>query len=250
MYRNPDFIKRVTSLELLNLMTQDFTGEKGLNYKTDIQSLFSKYYFKNTINFKEIALNNVDKDKVNILINQIKAANLSSFNYIYKYPIPSNRFGPGEIVLYLLLTNASLGGITVGVDLVDGNNSYEIKAVRVLRNLYCKNFNVGSKIPNESELIVELSTLCKERGIQGNSTTINTKEIKLLRKRNIPEFESIQSRYANIVASDYFKNETIFINNNDTNDKGLIVSIKRPTSKDILIDRVSEGRIRPMIDLR
>ena len=249
MYKNPDFIKRVIGLRTLNFTISDFTGDSGIKYKTDIQNLFSNYYFNNSIDFEKISIGSVNKNELNTLIRRIKTKNLTKFNYIYRYPVTANRFGPGEILLYLLLKDAALGGFTNGVDIINGSEKYEVKAARISLNKISSNYNLGGKISRENELIVELSNLCKKYGIQGNSTSINTRTIDHLRNNYSSEFEPIESRYASTAASEYFKNDIIFINNNDNNDKGLIVSIKRPVASDIQIERVSEGRIKPAINL-
>jgi hypothetical protein len=84
----------------------------------------------------------------------------------------------------------------------------------------------------------------------GTKTEIAGGIIAEIKQKAPNDYETIEQQYAKITYDNYFKNhEIIFINNASGAKLGNIEAIKQVTLKDIIIERVTSGTIKPRIKL-
>ena len=235
------FINRASKVTSFNLVSKDL---QNLRYKKEIQYLFNKNLFP------EFNLNStidlVDKDKLNILINELRLSN--NFNFLHNYNLKG--FGPGEITLYFLINTSYLGGgSSAGIDMFVEDKKYEIKAVSITKDGFAYNFKLGGNVPLSST-ILSLINLTNYFKLEGNKTEIKSSVLSKLKELDSSSFKKIEEEYAEIAYENYFKNhEIIFINNAVSSRLGLIESIKYVKKDDIFIERVTSGTVKPRIKL-
>jgi hypothetical protein len=242
------FIDRAERITSFNLDAPDF---QSTTHKKEIQYLFQKHFF-NDFEISLNALDFVDLNSLNQLINKLKEVNKEMFANLHRYSI--NGIGPGEITLYLLLNNSFLGGgSSAGVDLVVGSEKFEVKAVQVMRvndHLAAYDFKLGGTVRLD-DVTQSLVKLLNYHKMDGSRTEIKKSTINVLRneKDKQIEFAQIEDKYRKR-AYEYFKDhKVIFINNSKSAKQGNIESIKNINETDIMIERVTSGTIKPMVFL-
>lgn len=221
----------------------DLSVFQSLNRKQEIQ-----FYIK-SIYFPEFDVNktskNVDKNKINSLITELKRLHSSNFDHIYNYKFVGD-IGPGEILLYFLVDNAHLaGGSQTSHDLIAGSNKYEIKSARISPDRVASDFRMSKSLKLDAVLL----ELYEMHGNQKNEISIN--DIKKLRSEEPRRFDEIEKKYKNQTYREYFKHHDIIFFNNRTK---LIDTIKIVQENDIMIERVtgvgtSGAVIKPKIKL-
>jgi hypothetical protein len=239
-----EFLRRAERVTSFNISTKDF---ETLSYKKEIQHLINKHFFPKFDLSKTFS--NVDKNRLNKIISELKAEDFRMFSRLHNYNLKG--VGPGEATLFFLIDNAHLGGgSSAGVDLVVGSKKYEVKAVQVNRQNVASDFKLGGTV-NLSDIMQDMIKLSSESGVSSSRTEIKKTSIEKL--RNDPKyrkkFEEIERKYQER-AYQYFKDhEVIFINNSKTKKMGDIESIKKVKREDIMIERLTSGTIKPMVQL-
>lgn len=239
-----NFIRRATKITSFNLTSADF---QSLKYKKEIQHLFGFYFFDD-FDIATASTQQVNAQKFNSLITILKNINKEQFKYVHNYNLKG--IGPGEVTLYLLCQSAYLGGgSSAGVDLVAGNEKYEVKAVKISADNIASDFKLGGTV-SLSKIITDLNDLRISLRLGGTTTEMSGSIINQMKKMAPKEFAKVESAYA-ALAEEYFdSHKTIFINNSSSLDKmGRIEAIKRVSKNDIMIDRVTSGTVKPKIKL-
>lgn len=236
------FIRRATQITSFNFTTSDF---QSLKYKQEIQHLFNFHFFPN-FDLKK-TLSSVNKDKFNSLVSELKQESPELFGKLHAYNLKG--VGPGEATLFFLVDNVYLGGgSSAGVDIFSGTKKYEVKAVKVSSDKVASDFKLGGTV-KLNDIIQDLEDLCKKLKIPGASPAgISGSVIDSLRAKAPDEFAKIEKKYKDR-AEDYFGgHEVIFINNGSAK-LGMIESIKMVSGKDVTIERVTSGTIKPRVKL-
>ena len=235
-----DFIRRAEKVTAFNIVTKDF---ETLKFKKEIQYLINKNWFpefdlKNT-------MNGVSKDRLNTIIQSLRGSNKSNFLKLHKYPLKG--IGPGEATLFFLIDDAKLGGGgSAGVDLIVGSNKYEIKAVDITSDGYATNFKLGATF-STADIIRELQDLKKQTG--GAGSEVNKSELEAIRKKFPGDLARIEKDYIDRSYNNYFKNHDIIFIRNSTGKIGDIEAIKKVEKKEISLERVTSGVIKPKVKI-
>lgn len=238
---NVDFIRRAEKVISFNLTAVDF---QSVEYKREIQWLFTKNFFP-SFDINRNAIDTVDKSRLNTAINKLKTINKSGYEKLHKYNIKG--IGPGEIVMYYLLNKGYLGGGgSAGVDLIVGSNKYEIKAVDITSDGYATNFKLGSTF-STADIIRDLQNLKKQTG--GSGSEVNKSELELIRKNFPDDLARIEKDYIDRSYNKYFKNHDIIFIRNSTGKIGDIEAVKKVEKKDIFLERVTSGVIKPKVKI-
>ena len=241
-----DFIRRAEKVTSFNLTTKDF---QSLDYKQEIQHLFNKHFFPE-FNL-DSTIDNVDMVKMNRLISELKQeqggqmlAKLHSYNL--------KGVGPGEATLYFLCNKAQLGGgSSAGVDILVGTDKYEVKAVKVSSTTprTASDFKLGGTVPL-TDIMVRLNKLREKTSVGGSKTEMSGSVMMAMQRAAAFEYKEIEQMFAETAYNNYFKNhEIIFINNAAGPRLGYIEAIKQVEKKDIMIERVTSGTIKPKVKL-
>jgi hypothetical protein len=242
---NLDFLRKAERVTSFNIVTKDF---ESLVYKKEIQHLFNKHFFPDFDLSKTI--DRVDKNALNKLIAQLKTEDSRMFSKLHNYSLKG--VGPGEATLFFLINNARLGGgSSAKVDLVVGSEKYEVKAVQVSRDNFAYDFKLGGTVRLD-DITQSLVNLLDKNNASGSKTEIKKTVINSLREKRetAPEFNAIEDQYR-ARAYKYFKDhKVIFINNSRSSKQGNIESVMNVKEKDISIERVTSGTIKPMIKLK
>ena len=208
--------KALPKIKTLQLTVADF---KSLDKKAEIQFLFSAFYFKKKFDWKKLTIKTLSSknvEEVNKLIKELKAS--SNFNAIYNYTFQG--IGPGEVMLYYLINNATLKGTGGSGDLRIGNKKIEAKAAGIN---WTKNtarlFGLGSKaladadkkrIENRLDRLLKKNRMGKYEGNDNISPSIITK----LREKDPRGMKSLDKDYAKVVVKNYFsKHDMLFFDN-------------------------------------
>lgn len=241
---NLDFIKKAERVTSFNITTRDF---QTLTHKTEIQHLFNKHFFPSFDLSKTVDA--IDMVKINGLITELKKDHGgTTFPKLHAYNLKG--VGPGETTLYFLVNKAQLGGgSSAGVDILVGNDKYEVKAVNVTGTRIANNFKLGGTVPL-SDIIVKLNKLRESLKLGGTRTEMSGTLMAQMKTKAPFEYGQIESDYADVAYDNYFKNhEIIFINNSAGPRLGLIEAIKQVEKKDIMIERVTSGTVKPKVQL-
>mgnify|MGYP001033771369 CR=1 FL=1 len=243
-----DFIKRATRVTAFNLTSNDFTS---VRHKREIQHLYSAHMFGSFDPNK--AVGKMDKRKYNALVKQLKKDSASQYDKLHNLPLKG--VGPGEAVLYLLTEKGHLGGgSSAGIDLVNGSEKFEVKAVRWKSKAtkdYVSDFKLGGNIPGMSQLEVDIQTACYEAGITSSkgAPEISGSKFAELKKSSPGVYESLSNRYKELAYKHYFRGHNVIFILNDSKDPqyGEIIAIKEVKRDDIEMERFTSKSIKPLI---
>jgi hypothetical protein len=240
-----EFVKRAEHITSFNLTAKDFTSTK---YKEEIQYLFNKHFFPK-FNTKK-CINAVNTNQLNSLISILKNENSKKFEMLHRYPLKG--VGPGEATLFFLVNTAYLGGgSSAGVDLFAAGEQFEVKAAMISgNNEYAYGFKLGGTVPI-SAILVQLQALAKSLNISVSGNEIGRGKLAEMQHRAPQEYKTIEEKYAYIAYKEYFKkHKVIFVNNNPSSKLGYVETIKKVAQKEILIETVTSGTIKPKILLK
>jgi len=234
------FLSNAEKVSSFNLVAKDF---ETLQYKKELQFLFTKHFFPdmNTNDF----LDKIDQNKFNNVIAKLKALDFKNFVKLHKYGLKG--IGPGEVLMFYVLNNGHLGGgSSAGIDLIDNNVKYEIKAVEVTSKGYANQFKVGGTF-DISGIMFKAMALKKKVGAKGEG--VNTTTIKMIISEFPKEWESVVQEFRDVTYKNYFSKHPIIFMRNSTKKIGEIVAIKNVKKSDIELDRITSGTIKPMVKL-
>jgi hypothetical protein len=248
---NVEYMKRTTRISAFNFEASDF---KKLDYKKEIQTLYSQYIFPD---FKpEMALDSIDVTKYNYLVDVLKRR-----PYLYNklHNIKLSGIGPGEVVMYLLTKKAYLGGgSSAGVDLINKYDSkkYEIKAAKwqyKTKKDSVMDIKLGGNIQGISKVVTDLQNLYYQLGLSGvkNNSSIPKSQIKKMRTMEPERMQEIEKEYQKLAGNYFGNHETIFIQTEaNQSDFGHILAIKQVKPEDISIERYTSNVLKPIIKIR
>lgn len=239
MTLNKDFIDRATKITSFNLTASDFTTK---TYKKEIQHLFDTHFFgsiEGGLSTPQMCANSVNES-----VAKMKEFTPEQFNNLYDYRLKG--VGPGEAMLYYLVDDSHLGGGSADVDFFVANTAFEIKSVLVSSEGIATDFKLGGTVELH-DLITGIVSLSPDD--TPRPTEISKSITNKIRLEYPEEFGKIENEYAKR-ASEYFaEHDVIFINNSKGLRRGYIEKVKRVQADDVLIERVTNGTIKPMIKL-
>lgn len=237
-----DFIRKAERVTSFNIKAADF---QTMTYKKELQHLFNKHFFPDFDLSSTIST--VDESKLNKLISDLKLSSNEMFVKLHAYNLKG--IGPGEATLFFLIDTAVLGGgSSAGVDLIVNGTGYEVKAVKVSADRIASDFKLGGTVPL-ADIMTELNNLRETLKLGGSKTEISGTITQAMRTKDPKRFAEIENKYAE-AAYQYFKqHEVIFINNAPGARLGRVEAIKRVAKKDIMIERVTSGTVKPKIRL-
>lgn len=243
-----DFIRRATRVTSFNLTANDFTSNK---YKKEIQHLYAAHMFGSFDPDKAVA--NMDKAKYNALVKLLKKDSASQYDKLHNLSLKG--VGPAEAVLFLLTQNGHLGGgSSAGIDLVNGSEKFEVKAVRWKSKStkdYVSDFKLGGNIPGMSQLEVDIQEACYAAGVTPSkgAPEISGSKFAELQKKNPGAYEELRQRYKELAYKHYFKGHKVIFILNDSRDTqyGEIISIKEVKPEDIEMERFTSKSIKPLV---
>lgn len=243
-----DFIKDATKLTSFNVLTKHF---ESLKYKKEIQHLFNVHFFPDFDLNK--TLKNIDKDKLNKLIAELKQQNSAMFDRLHQYN--AKGIGPGEITIYFLVNNAHLGGgSSAGVDVIDiGGKKYETKAVNYSAGganneskPHVFHFKMGGTM-DFSSLIAELLDLKTKSGGKSKGKEIATSDMKKIKDNFPKEYERIENKYAEIAYKNYWRHHEVIFIRNKGKKIGDIIDITKVKQNQIKMQTYSSNSLKPII---
>jgi len=243
-----NFLSNAEKLVSFNLLTKEF---ESLKHKKEIQWIFKKHFFpdfdlKNTIE-------NVDKNKLNKLITELKGMNPKEFNRLHSYNLKG--VGPGEVTLYFLVNKAHLGGgSSAGVDVIDvGGKLYEIKAVNYSKGgannqpkPHVFHFKLGGTM-DFSAIVKKLIELKKQIGSTAKSSEIPTSDMKSIKEKFPTEYSKLEKEYSKIAYNNYFKHHDVIFMKNQTKGIGNIIDIKAVKMSEIKMQTYTSNSLKPLI---
>lgn len=239
---NLEFIRKAENAKPFHLSQKDF---QSLEYKQEIQHLFNKHFFEK-LDIHEIP-NDINIDSINKLIVKLKKFNKSEFEKLHKYNVKD--FGPGEVTLYFLCNNSKLGGKTSPIDITVNSSKYEVKAVRLSSKGIISDFKLGGTVPLYS-IQKKLNTLRIELNLPGSAASIPGSIIDKMRDMAPEKFQEIEHEFSKIAYDHFMGVDVIFINNTTTSPKyGEIIDICSIGKHDMLIERMTNGTIKPKMQL-
>lgn len=236
-----EFIRTAERVTSFNIAVSAF---QNLNHKKEIQHLFNKHFFPSFDIDKTIK--NIEMRPLNLLIDELKRIDSNMFSKIHNYNLKG--VGPGEVTLYFLVETCRLGGgSSAGVDVLDSVSKYEVKAVKLTPDRVASDFKLGGTAPL-SGIIQDLNTIRERLKLGGTRTEMSGSIMADMRRMAPAEFNAIESRYSKI-AYDYFKGHDVIFINNSPSKLGRIEAIKEVNLKDVSIERVTSGTVKPKIKL-
>lgn len=241
-----EYTKQIEGVKVLYIPQRDFIGEQGLKRKKAIQYLFLKHYFTKTLMRSEF-LNDISGMRVgtlNSLINKLRTSR--NFDAVFNYT--PGGIGPGEVMLYFLTNNSSLGGFKTG-DITIGSNNYEVKVapIPVRENKgYASDVTLGSTL-RLNGVLNKLEALRKKL----NLDSLSSENINVMRQRADAEFKLIEKEFKEQVVG-YFKGKQVIILNNGKNNSGLrgkVETVKHVEFDDVQLYRYTRSDFKALIKL-
>lgn len=258
-----DFLNRAQKITTFNLRPTDMQTTR---YKSEIQHLFNRHFFKD-FDLSKTIKGQPSVTKLNTLIDMLQKESMTNYNKLHFYNLKG--VGPGEATLYFLLDDAVLGGGgSAGVDLMVGSKKYEIKA-----SLHSKSDNTvyGFKFGGTEDLSKMVTQIVKwknELGLKSSGKGVNEvgpKNLEIIKKKYPSEWRKLEAEYSRI-GGRYFGNTPVIFISNNTSMKvdpdgdaekirqlsagaGKILSIGPVTAKDISIQTVTQGTIKPRVKI-
>lgn len=231
--------EHILGIRKLNIPKGDFI--KTNNYA--IQQLYCDYYFKN-IKQSELIASGIKEYKLNSLITKIKQS--GNFNDIFDYT-PSG-IGPGEVMLYFLISNSELGGQRKRGDLKVGNVTYEIKVPEISSgNKFARDVRIAGGGGTESMQSVLGMLLALRKRL--NLDNLEASKIDMMRTKAHSEFLEIEKIFAEGV-EDYFKGKKVIILNGNETNRGMVVKIfDRVTRDKVTLYRYTGNEFKANISL-
>ena len=238
-----DFIRRAEVVTSFNVTAKDFQSVKN---KNEVRFLFKKHFFPDFDLDKTVADLSGD---VNGLIKQLKSMSKTNFDKLFTYNIKG--VGPGEVLLYFLVDDLVLGGGTsAGVDLVSGGKSYEMKAAQLSKEGYFYSFRLGATV-NVSSIVTSAIAIAKEAGIStSRDAEISKSAIASIKSGKLGKrwVDEVEKPFIEKAYDEYFKHHPVaFIINKIPASAHGEVYIKSVKKSDIVLEMVTQGKIRPMI---
>lgn len=244
-----------------SFLTSDFSSTNVDRYKETIRAIFYDNWFPK-INKKNATINSsrINMDSLNNCIEAFRSGqDPGKFNLLYDYTLKG--LGAGEVLLYLIIDNSSIGGgSSAAIDLtVDGKN-FEIKSGLLTQSdgSY-HDFRFGGTINDHDikKALLELGKvtmdggayIVNKNGIVNSSLAIPGTKMRKIQEKNKEEFEAIEKEYSKLV-KEYF-GETYLVVFDRTD--GSIKFLKKGRSMvegDIGIYRIAQGTIEPRVKLK
>lgn len=242
MNLDTDFIRRATKITSFNIMASDFTS---IRYKNELRHLFSIHIIPELEDAGYSS--NIDTS----LNNKIRVLKTSPyFDSLFNYNLKG--VGPGEVMLYLLVDSAKLGGgSSAGVDIVTNAGGYEIKAVKLSADKkFMSDFKLGGTVKEMPNLIVALVELANKLRIPVSRTEIPKSTIASIKQKAPGDFAKIEAQYSKAAGNYFAGHPTIFMNATPSRDSfGTLIAVKNVKSSDIKIERVTSNTIKPIISV-
>jgi hypothetical protein len=243
------FIERATEILSFNIKGEDMSS---LKYKREIQFLYSTIVFKGFNPGSTIPSLNITK--INSAIEKLKTINRAGFDALYDFQ--PKGIGPGETLIYFLVSNAHLGGGTsAGVDAKIGGTNYEIKGAKLSGDQkYMTGFKLGGTV-RVSEEVNEALSIKEALGLETKGKgqqEINASQIELIKQEEPKTWKQIEDSFKEKAYRYLSTNEVIFFNNNRSNGKltktagGIIVS-KKVKKTEISIETLTQGQFKPRV---
>ena len=257
-------LEYINNKSVSNAFKLDAKDLQSIQYKNEIRFLIARRYFPG-LNIADVTLDKVGNvESMNAALNLLYNTNPSGFTELLEREMSG--LGPGEIILYFILDNASLGGgSSAGVDIIDNGKPYEVKAVNRTSDGKLHNFKLGgtvdisdvqSKIMKLKAELLKFDPKIKE----GEKTGINGSHIKGFEDRKFQKhakdlglntWEDLQTEFQDIAYEGYFKNHPIiFIGSKSSSkaDKGRIYDIIQVTKNQVGMHQVTSSTIKPFVD--
>ena len=233
-----EFIKRALKVTSFNLREKDFHDSSN-------QEAIRYLYYQNLFeDLPDLYVNGVDKNALNASIKKLKRSRYFSDLYTYK---PGD-VGPGEVMLYLLVTGAGLAGQRSSGDLSVGGTTYEIKGCKINRQdqMYV-DFDLGGTV-NTDDLSTEIKRLAVENGIitNPNESEFPKSNMQALRAAVPERMEKIENTYRQRAGVYFSKHEAILMSTSLA-DRGEIYEVGTIVPQRIGIERVTRKTLKTTI---
>jgi hypothetical protein len=244
-----EFIAKVEKCSAFDLDSSFFNS---LDHKKEIQFLISKHWFVGFDGFVDGLLTAENLTKA---VQELKKISSANFNKLFNYTFSG--VGPGEILLYYVYNNATLGGgSSAGVDLIIGSQKYEVKAVKTQKGkngysdtTFAYDFKLGGTL-NIQSILKSFGDLAKAHGqFSSGKMEIPNGKMELVKKADEDGYEKIQDEFRDITKP-YFSSHLFIFLNNSPKDLGLPVYVGDVDEKMIYMDRFTSGTLKPMIALK
>ena len=242
-----DLVKKATQLVKLNLSKDLFTS---LVKKSTIQFLFSTYYTK-TVDFYNEELSTVSLASLNVLIAKLRSEPSSRLPDIYDYKL-EGEYGPGEVLLFLLVKGSTLGGRSSrAADLILPGSNYEVKAVQKDASGRLYDFTFADTDFNK--ILEEIKKIDTKNIPQtddiGRTVINNLRDGKLpFDKLKSEKFIELEKQYQSL-ARNYFKSNAIFISA-DKKNLAEVLAVKTASqmkTATITIERYNQKQLKPFV---
>lgn len=256
-----DFINQKSVSNAFTLKAKDL---ETTDYKNEIRFLIARRYFPG-LDISGITMASVTTTAaMNKALNTLYKLNPSGYTELLEREISG--LGPGELILFFLLDNASVGGgNSAGVDIIDNGTPYEVKAVNKTGDGKLVNFKLGGTV-NISDvqskiLKLKVELLKFDPSIaEGEKTGVNNDHMKGFESDEFIEhcknmkikdsFADLNDYFQKIAYNGYFKNHPIiFMGSKSASkaDKGRVYDIVQVTKKMVGIHKVTNGTIKPYV---
>lgn len=240
------YVREIEGVRTIYIPGVDFIKNNGRKNKQAIQHLYLKHYFTNLEKLELIE--RFDSSKVTALNNLLsKIRSTPKFSVLYDYQ--PGGIGPGEVILYFLISSVTLGGFKTG-DLEDSSGQvYEVK----VGNMSGPDAIEDVRLANATglnEVYKRLVDLQTKLNLGNNRESIEKSKMQDLRNKGGEEFAAIEDMFKDKVVS-YFQNkQAILMEGKKSKEMGKIAAIKKIRKEDVSIHRYTNGEFKARIKTR
>lgn len=254
-----EFIAKAQRQFVFDIPSTAWTSTK---YKKEIQYLLGTNIFPKFNLSKTIKGTPRSAEQINKLIVELKSYGKEAFEKIYKYPTNSG-YGPGEVILYFLLNDCTLGGgSSAGVDVNVGTKKYEVKSVLnpAMDNYsYVKGFKIGGTL-NTATMVSDALAI-KEAAIKEGAIKLNNeksgvsstqiKDLKNNKKYHKEWHDKVEVPFQKAAGAYLSSHPVIFMINTSPKEKiGEVVYFGNINPANVTVDVVTAGIIKPMVKIK
>lgn len=251
-----DFIKKALKLKTFSITSKDLQSTK---YKKEIQFVVRTTWFPQLDLDETIKGTKLDKDKHNKFLAKLKSIDKSNASNLIHYNMPG--IGPGEFMFYFMYDELTVGGgSSAGVDLKLGNNTAELKSIKVSSGKgkfvpagYISGFFMGGAV-DTSALVNEIHAEMQVQGIpnggKGTGKEYAGSKMAELKRKNPKKYAEFETKFGKIAKTYFAKETVVFINNNSSQKTyGEILHVGPVDAKNVRMEVITQQRIKPMVKI-
>lgn len=251
-----DFVKKALKLKAFSITSKDI---KSLKYKKEIQFVVRTTWFPSLDLGATISSTKFDKNEHNKLLNKLKSIDKNNTANLIHYQMAG--IGPGEFMFYFMYDNVTIGGgSSKGVDLKIGNNSAELKSIKIAGSRskfvpagWISGFFMGGAVDTSAlanKIHKEMQVQGIPKGGSGTGLEYAGSAMAELKRKAPAKYAAFEREFGQLAKTYFAKETVVFINNTSTQSTyGEILHVGPVDPKNVKMEVITQSKIKPMVKI-